>query len=375
MPVALSNSEIRSAHRGPPRLGRRAGTGALLLALLTLAGCGGGSDDPPLPKPATVATVRVGPTTASVDIGATVQLTATTVDAQNATITGRPITWTSQTPATATVSTSGLVTGVAAGTVTVTATADGISGTASVVVLPPLSARCDAKSPIALGQTASGSLTGTDCRLSDDTYADKYELTLAESTPVRVLMNSASVDAYLILQDAVSGQIVAENDDGDGSTDARIEQVLPAGRYVIAANTFEANQFGDYRLTVARATTPCLSSTTVTSPNTINGTLAATACVLGDSSYADRYLLSVRSATVLTATLRSDVVDAFLFIESTTGVSTGRNDNSGGGTDARLQVSLDPGDYIINATSARAKETGAYSLILSSRIDPCGTSR
>ncbi len=375
MPVALPNSEPDVTQPSWRNTRRRVRAGATLLALVALASCGGGSDDPPLPKPATVATVRIGPTTASVDIAATVQLTATTIDAQNATVTGRTIIWSSQTPATATVSASGLVTGVAPGTVTISATADGITGTASIVVLPTLAARCEATTPIALGQTTSGSLVGTDCRLSDDSYADKYELTLAESTPVRLLMNSASVDAYLILQDAISGQIVAENDDGDGSTDARIEQVLPAGRYVIAANTFEANQFGDYRLTVARATTPCLSSTPITTPNTITGTLAATACVLGDSSYSDRYALSVRSTTVLTATLRSDVFDSFLFIESTTGVSIGRNDNGGGGTDARLQESLDPGEYIINVNSSKAKEIGAYTLTLSSRIDPCGTSR
>jgi uncharacterized protein YjdB len=375
MTVALSNTESRITRRSHATRLRRTRLGAMLMSFATLTACGGGGDGPPVVKPATVATVRVAPGTASVDIGATIQLAATTVDAQNATITGRTITWVSQTPATATVSASGLVTGVATGSVTVTATADGISGTAAIAVLPSLSARCDAKTPIALGQTTSGSLVGTDCRLSDDTYADKYELTLAESTPVRLLMNSATVDAYLILQDAVSGQIVSENDDGDGSTDARIEQILPAGRYVIAANTFEANQFGDYKLSVTRATTPCLTSTPITSPITVNGTLAATACVLGDSSYTDRYALSVRSATVLTATLRSDAFDSFLFIESTTGVSNGRNDNSGGGVDARLQVSLDPGDYIINANSSKPKETGAYSLILASRIDPCGTSR
>ena len=344
--------------------------------LAILSGCGGGSDDPPPQlKPPIVATVRVTPSTAAVDVGATLQLAVATVDAQGAALTGRTVSWTSLQPALATVSASGLVTGLTAGTVTISATSDGITGTAAIVVLPTLAARCDATTDIALGQTVNGALLGTDCRLSDDSYADKYVLTLTESTPVRFLMTSAVIDAYLIVQDATSGQIVAENDDGNGSTDSRIEQVLPAGRYVVAANSFEANDFGDYQLSVTRASAACLASTPITTPGTVTGTLAATACVLSDTSYTDRYALSVRSATLLTATMRSDVFDSFLFIESASGVSVGRNDNSGGGLDARLSVSLDPGEYIINANSTKAREVGAYSLILSSRIDPCGTSR
>lgn len=376
MTAALSSSGPRTSAVSAIaalRSGRRL---AIAVGLLLLGACGGGGEDPPpLLQPPKVATVRLTPTAAAVDIGATTQLAAAAVDALGATLPGRTITWSSQQPAIATVSATGLVTGLTAGNATISATADGITGTATVAVLPPAAARCDATQTIELGQVLNGSLLGTDCRLSDDSYADKYVLTLADTTPVRVLMTSTVVDAYLIIQDAVSGQIVAENDDGNGSTDSRIEQVLPAGRYVIAANTFEANDFGDYQLSVTRAAAACLASTPISTPGTVNGSLAATACMLSDSSYTDRYLLSVRSATVLTATMRSDAFDSYLFIESTTGVSIGRNDNGAGGFDSRLQVLLDPGDYIINANSSKAREVGAYSLTLASRIDPCGLSR
>jgi uncharacterized protein YjdB len=63
--------------------------------------------------------VTVSPSTASVGVGETVQLTAT-VNPSNAS--PKTVTWTTSNSSYATVSTSGLVTGVAAGTVTITAT-------------------------------------------------------------------------------------------------------------------------------------------------------------------------------------------------------------------------------------------------------------
>ena len=86
---------------------------------------------------APVASVTVSPTSASVGVGSTVQLAATTRDASNNILTGRTVTWTTSTSAVATVSTSGVVTGVAAGTAQVTATSEGASGTSAITVTAP----------------------------------------------------------------------------------------------------------------------------------------------------------------------------------------------------------------------------------------------
>jgi uncharacterized protein YjdB len=88
---------------------------------------------PPPPPPVPVATVSVSPATASITVGSTAQLTATTKDSTGATLTGRTITWTSDSPS-ATVSSSGLVTGVSVGTATVTATSEGKTGTSAITV-------------------------------------------------------------------------------------------------------------------------------------------------------------------------------------------------------------------------------------------------
>ena len=81
-----------------------------------------------------VASVTVSPASASVPAGQTAQLTATAKDASGNTLTGRTITWTSSNPSVATVSSSGLVSGVVAGSATITATSEGKSGTAAITV-------------------------------------------------------------------------------------------------------------------------------------------------------------------------------------------------------------------------------------------------
>src|SRR5437870_5563923 len=79
-----------------------------------------------------VASVTVSPSTASVPVGQTVQLTATPKDASGNPLSGRPVSWGSSNTAVATVSGSGVVTGVTAGAATITATSEGQSGTATI---------------------------------------------------------------------------------------------------------------------------------------------------------------------------------------------------------------------------------------------------
>lgn len=90
-----------------------------------------------LPPPAPVATLTVSPATNSIEVGGTVSLIAVAKDANGNILTGRPVSWSSGTTAIATVSGTGVVTGVAAGTATITATSEGKTGTATVTVTAP----------------------------------------------------------------------------------------------------------------------------------------------------------------------------------------------------------------------------------------------
>jgi uncharacterized protein YjdB len=89
---------------------------------------------PPPPAPVAVASVAVTPADPSVTAGQTVQLTATTLDADRKPLANRPVTWKSSEERIARVSPEGLVSGVEKGTATITATAEGKSAATRVTV-------------------------------------------------------------------------------------------------------------------------------------------------------------------------------------------------------------------------------------------------
>src|SRR5690242_12636039 len=98
-------------------------------AIVFAASCGGGDTEPDN----TVATVAVTGSS-TIQPGTTSQLTAIPRNAAGTAITGLTATWSSSSNAVATVSNTGLVTAVANGTTTITATVAGVNGTRVVNV-------------------------------------------------------------------------------------------------------------------------------------------------------------------------------------------------------------------------------------------------
>ena len=82
-----------------------------------------------------VATVRLSPLTASILQGQTTQLTATVEDSTGAVVTDRLVEWSSNDPTKASVSQTGLVTGIAPGAITISAISETRTGNANVTVL------------------------------------------------------------------------------------------------------------------------------------------------------------------------------------------------------------------------------------------------
>ncbi len=81
---------------------------------------------------APVAQVIVSPATGTVGLGQSLQLTATVKDAAGNTLTGRPVTWQSSNSQIVSVSSAGVARGLNLGDVTITATAEGVNGTAAI---------------------------------------------------------------------------------------------------------------------------------------------------------------------------------------------------------------------------------------------------
>lgn len=92
----------------------------------------GWAADPYIVNLAGVATVTVSPQSTPLAPGATVQLAAALADSLGASLNGEPVSWGSSNIAVATVSATGLVTSVAAGTATITATSGKAAGSAAI---------------------------------------------------------------------------------------------------------------------------------------------------------------------------------------------------------------------------------------------------
>src|SRR5439155_771672 len=144
--------------------------------------------------PVPVASVEVTPATASVQAGQTVQLTATPKDANGAPLSGRTVTWSSSNTAVATVSNSGLVSGVTPGSATITATSEGKSGTSSVTVTNVPVATVDVTPPSAsvqAGQTVQ--LTGTPRDAGGNPLSGRTVTWSSSNTAVATVSNSGLV--------------------------------------------------------------------------------------------------------------------------------------------------------------------------------------
>lgn len=211
----------------------------VVAALLALTACGDGTGATP------VDSVIIEADDSELAVGGTLQLRATAYDGDGDEITGRDVDWSVSNKAVATIDDDGLLTGVSAGAVSVTAKIGGESDTQAFIVVNPFG-NC----PIVnhtLGSTSTGTLASGDCQFPDGTFIDLYRFTVTTTRSVTITMRSTAVNSYLYLATAV-GDDIAENDNGAGGNDARITVTLNPGTYIIGANSFSPAS-GQYTLT------------------------------------------------------------------------------------------------------------------------------
>ena len=128
-------------------MARRFALGPLAILLLSIAintGCSGGGGSPP-PPPKTLTSITVTPATPSIATGATQQFTATGHYSDNSTQNlTTSVGWNTSDPTVAVISNAngsqGLTTGLKAGTTTITALLDTVSGTTDLTVTTPANA-------------------------------------------------------------------------------------------------------------------------------------------------------------------------------------------------------------------------------------------
>ncbi|MES2833782.1 MAG: pre-peptidase C-terminal domain-containing protein [Pseudomonadota bacterium] len=218
--------------------------------------------------------------------------------------------------------------------------------------------------------TNSGQLRAGDQQLDAGEYMDRWTLTGTPGQRYVARLNASDFDAYLIIR----GEGVEEDNDDDatgrGSTNSRIEFVMPAdGDVTIAATSYQANETGTYQLLIeAPGQTQTAQADTVGSlrlGQSINGQLAQGDPTLSSGEFMNVYTFSGRAGQQIDLRLRSSAFDPYLFINGPNDFALANDDDDSGadGTNSRLIVTLPAdGEYRVYATSYQAGEAGAYSL-------------
>jgi len=192
-----------------------------------------------------VASVDVTPPSASVQAGQTVQLTATPRDAGGTPLSGRTVTWSSSNTAVATVSNSGLVSGVTPGTATITATSEGKSGTSSVTVTNVPVATVDVTPPSAsvqAGQTVQ--LTGTPRDAGGNPLSGRTVTWSSSNTAVATVSNSGLVSG--VTPGSITISATSEGKSGTAAITVTSSGGAPFGHVfiVVEENTNYASVIG-----------------------------------------------------------------------------------------------------------------------------------
>lgn len=195
----------------------------------------GKSDQATITVIAPVSSVVVSPDSISVIIGKTSALTATVKDANDNALSGRVVTWKSDNTSIATVDANGVVTAVSAGTTTVTATSEGKSGSAKVVVTLAPVARVTVVDPVnpatppsvVQGQTLQLAALLTDA--DGNTLLDRLVTWVSADSSI------ASVDGNGLVTGLKVGQtkIIATSEGVSGSADVTVTSALVEGSVII----------------------------------------------------------------------------------------------------------------------------------------------
>src|SRR5438309_962391 len=179
------------------------------------------------PAAAPVASVAVAPATASLTVGQTAQLTATPKDSAGTALTGRTVTWASSNTSMATVSSSGLVKGVAAGTATITATSEGKAGTAEgTVTLVPVATVVVSPAPATLPLHGTIQLNVT---LKDASGNPLTGRPVAWTSSTPTVMTVSPTGLVTDVADGGTATVTATSEGKSGTSVVTVQAPPPAG--------------------------------------------------------------------------------------------------------------------------------------------------
>jgi len=228
---------------------------------------------------------------------------------------------------------------------------------------------CSILMPHAVGTTTTGQLSQQDCRLSDGTLVDFYSVTIPAAGTYIFNQTATTFDTFLAFL-GPTGAVVAVNDDAPDTTISTVKAILPAGNFVIAANSYNANATGNYSISSSASSahvTGCEEVFTVRGVSTPQS-LQSTDCTL-NGVFGDQYVIVLFAGQPVNITMASAAVDSYLEIRlaSSLAILSANDDQDATTKDAKLTFTPASSDfYIITARSPSTSpgQTGTYTLTI-----------
>ena len=246
-----------------------------------------------------------------------------------------------------------------------------VSGLPTITFVANAGDPCEVTFAHAFGSTTTGKLTLADCQVNDGSFVDFFTVTTPATNTYLFEQESSAFDPYILLL-GTDYLVIAENDDvAPNNTNSRIKAILPAGDFIVAANSIAPSSFnslltGNYTVHSSTTTEPVSNceDAFVVKGITTEQSLQTTDCN-ANGLLSDVYIIFLKTGQTITVTMTSSVIDSSLqlFELRTNGLVAQNEDIDGTTKNASLSFTAQNfGYYIINARTPATGVTGAYTL-------------
>lgn len=227
---------------------------------------------------------------------------------------------------------------------------------------------------IAIGEAKEGTLDDASPLLEDSGEEYRHQVFTFRGTGqrVRVTVRSGAFDAFVRVKrvTAAGEEEVGNDDDSGGGSDAQL--LLTAdGEYRIYARALEAARGGAFTVSLTEVVTRPATSRPIALGGTVDGTITRDDPELEDGRRFHQYAITARPGDRFTVTVRSADFDAFADFGSLSGAvfeSMKTDDDSGGGTNARLDITMPAeGTWVLRVHGLERGKLGSYQLTVARR--------
>jgi hypothetical protein len=230
---------------------------------------------------------------------------------------------------------------------------------------------CEVTTAHPFGTTSTGKLTLADCQFNDGSFVDLFAVSTPATNTYLFEQESTAFDSYILLL-STDFVFIGENDDvTSNNPNSRIKAILPAGDWIVAANSIAPNSStslltGSYTVHSSVTSDPVTNceDAFVARGITTQQSLQTTDCSQ-NGVLADVYYVFLNTGQTVTVTMTSPAIDSYLqLVELRTNGSVAQNDDTDASTkNASLSYTAATfGYYYIIARTTTAGTTGAYTL-------------